>query len=160
MNALLKLRPGLFGLLFAAIALSSLSTAIGKTPRPTARSTGNVQSGALPSEQPEATAEPASQDEQPVYTYLQYQIDTDLVNLEQTVRNRAAAHLEQGKTEPDLNNLLYDLGQTWQGTPEQLTQRLAIHRAMQTIKDGEPAPAAGAIQNPTVEDFQNVSATE
>ncbi|MBE9160672.1 hypothetical protein IQ265_28185 [Nodosilinea sp. LEGE 06152] len=164
MNALLKLRPGLFGLLGTAIAVSSFSTAISKAPRPTGPSR-SVQSAALRSEQapeqPGATAEQASQDEpEQAYTYLQYQIDTDLVNLEQTVRNRAAAHLEQGKTAADLNNLLYDLGQDWKATPEQLIQRLAINRAMQTLADGEPAPTTGAIANPTVEGFKDVSAAE
>lgn len=156
MNALFKLRPGLFGLLAAAIAISSFSTAISKTPRPTARSTGNVQAAALPSEKPQATEQQGEQ----AYSYLQYQIDTDLVNLEQTVRNRAADYLDQGRTAADLNNLLYDLGQDWQATPEQLVQRLAINRAMQTLADSEPAPTKGAIANPTVEGFKNVSAAE
>ncbi|WP_190517025.1 hypothetical protein [Leptolyngbya subtilissima] len=156
MNALFKLRPGLFGLLATAIAISSFSTAISKTPRTVARSTGNVQSAALPSEQSEATAQQGEQ----AYTYLQYQIDTDLVNLEQTVRNRAADYIDQGRTAADLNNLLYDLGQTWQASPEQLVQRLAINRAMQTLADGEPAPEKGAIATPTVEGFKNVSAAE
>lgn len=159
MNALFKLRPGLFGLLAAAIAISSFSTAISKTPRTVARDTGNVQAAALPSEQPGATAEQAPEVEQP-YTYLQYQIDTDLVNLEQTVRNRAADHIDQGRTITELNNLLYDLGQDWRATPEQLVQRLAINRALQTLTDGEPAPTRDAIANPTVEDYKNVSAAE
>lgn len=159
MNALLKLRPGLFGLLAAAIAISTFSTAVSKTPRTVTRSTGTTQAAALPTEQAGETPEQATEAEQP-YTYLQYQLDTDLVNLEQTVRNRAAAHLDQGRTAADLNNMLYDLGQYWRSTPEQLIQRLAINRAIQTLADGEPAPTAGAITNPTVEGFKNVSASE
>jgi len=158
MNALFKLRPGLFGLLAAAIAVSTFSTAIGKTPRPAGPSS-TIQAAALPSENARATAEQAEQPPDD-YTYLQYQIDTDLVNLEQTVRNRAAAHLEQGRTAADLNNLLYDLGQSWQATPEQVVQRLAINRALQTLVDGESAPTKGAIANPTVEGFKNVSAAK
>jgi hypothetical protein len=159
MNALMKLRPGLFGLLATAIAVSTLATAITKTPRSTVPSTSKVQAAALPSEQPGATAEQGEQPGQD-YTYLQYQIDTDLVNLEQTVRNRAAEHLAQGRTADDLNNLLWDLGQTWQATPEQVVQRLAINRAMQTLTDGEPTPEKGEIANPTVEGYKNVSAAE
>jgi hypothetical protein len=159
MNVLMKLRPGLFGLLATAIAISTLATAVTKTPRSTVPSTGKVQAAALPSEQPGATAEQGEQPEQD-YTYLQYQIDTDLVNLEQTVRNRAAEHLAQGRTADDLNNLLWDLGQTWQATPEQVVQRLALNRALQTLTDGEPAPDKGEIVNPTVEGYKNVSAAE
>ena len=58
MNALFKLRPGLFGLLFAAIAISSFSTAIGKAPRPTARPQGDVYAATAP-DNPGATVEPA-----------------------------------------------------------------------------------------------------
>jgi hypothetical protein len=159
MNALFKLRPGLFGLLFAAIALSSFSHAVNRPPRGTPPRPGPVVEAALrpDGETSGETAEQAPEAEQP-YTYLQFQIDTDLVNLEQTVRNRAAAHLDQGHTAADLNNLLWELGQDWRATPEQLIQRLALNRALQTLADGEPAPAAGAIVNPTVEAFRDVTA--
>jgi hypothetical protein len=158
-NALFKLRPGLFGLLFAAIAISSFATAVSKAPRPAA-STGSIAEAKLPSEQPKATAEQAVEPDAEPYTYLQYQIDTDLVNLERLVKNRAAGLLEQGKNESDLNNLLYDLAQEWQATPEQTVQRLAINRALQTLVDGESAPSFDAIVNPTVEDYRNVTAAE
>lgn len=158
MNALLKLRPGLFGLLAAAIALSTMATAITKTPRTATRSTGPTQAAALPTEQAAATAEQGEQPEQ-AYTYLQFQIDTDLANLEQTVKDRAVAHIDQGRTAAELNDRLYELSQVWRATPEQIVQRLAINRALQSLVDGEPAPTTGPIVNPTVEDYRNVSST-
>ena len=165
MNALFKLRPGLFGLLLGAIAISSFSHAVTRPPRPTGgpvmessvqgdRPTEAAQAPELPEPETDLEYEPE------VLTYLQYQIDVDLTNLEQTIRNRAADHIDQGRSQSDLNDLLYELGQEWRATPEQLVQRLAINRALQTITDGEPAPNRDAIINPTVEDYRNVKAAE
>ena len=164
MNALFKLRPGLFGLLLGAIAISSFSHAVTRPPRPTG---GAVMESSVqrdrPTEEPsEPLPEPETdlEYEPEVLTYLQYQIDVDLTNLEQTIRNRAADHIDQGRSQADLNNLLYALGKDWRATPEQLVQRLAINRALQTITDGEPAPNRDAIVNPSVEDYRNVKSAE
>ena len=172
MNALFKLRPGLFGLLLGAIAISSFSHAVTRPPRPTGAPVmeSSVQrdrpteepSEPLPEPETDLEYEPETdlEYEPDVLTYLQYQIDVDLTNLEQTIRNRATDHIDQGRSQADLNNLLYALGKDWRATPEQLVQRLAINRALQTITDGEPAPTRDAIVNPSVEDYRNVKSAE
>lgn len=150
MNALLKLKPGLFGLLAAGIAVGSFGHSIGKTgslaPAPNQRTIAANAVGEAPAAQTEA--------EQP-YTYYQYAVDVDLVNLEQKIGNRALELLNAGLADADLSARLWDLEQSWQGTPNQLMERIAIHRALQTLKDGEPRPVGGSIANPTVEGYKN-----
>lgn len=159
MNALLKLKPGLFGLLLGAIAISSFAHAISRPPRGTGGPVGeaSMRPDAVEVEpETETLPEPETplEYEPEQLTYLQYQIEVDLGNIEQTIRNRAADHLDKGRSQADLNNLLFSLGQDWRATPEQLVQRLAINRALQTITDGEPAPNRDAVIDPTVEDYR------
>jgi len=153
MNPLFKLRPGLFGLLMAAIAVSTFSTALTKTPRTTTAPTQVSQASVMAApEQPGAAQEQAIE---PATTYLQYQVDTDLSNLETLVKNRAANLLEQGFDSQKLNDRLWDLNQVWEGSPDQVVERVAIVRAMQTLVDGEQPPTPGELVNPTLEGYQS-----
>lgn len=151
MDSLFKLRPGLFGLLSAALALSTMATALSKGPRV---NPGPVRSASMaPVEAQEPTAQP---EEEETYTWLQYQVDSDLAALETVISNRAAQLLAKGATAQSLNNQLWEVNQGWKPSPDHLVQRLAINRALQTITDGKPAPPAPApIKPPTLEDYQN-----
>jgi hypothetical protein len=158
MNALLKLKPGLFGLMAIGIAVGSFASSIGDVgqlaPAPNQRT--DIQSAAVGQIQPET---PPSEQTQPEaeapYTYYQYAVDTDLLNLEQAIGNRALELLDAELGSEALNARLWDISQEWQGTPNQLVERIAIHRALQTLVDGEPRPTGGAISNPTVEGYKN-----
>lgn len=147
MDNLFKVRPGLFGLLAAALAISTVATGLSKGPRPNPSA---VRTASLaPAEAQEAP------EQEPDYTWLQYQVDADLAALETVISNRAAQLLAKGATADSLNDQLWDVNQGWKPTPERLVARLAINRALQTITDGKPAPAPVPIHAPTMEDYQN-----
>lgn len=159
MNALLKLKPGLFGLLIAGIAIGSFGHSLGKAgslaPAPNQRT--NIAANAVGQVEPETPAEEPHPEPEASYTFYQYAVDTDLVNLEQKIGNRALELLNAELDADAINARLWDLGQDWHGTPNQLVDRIALHRALQTLVDGEPRPTGGSIANPTVEGYRNAN---
>lgn len=142
-------KPGLFGLLSAALAISTIATGLSKGPRPAPP----VRTATMA---PAEAQDAPPQEGEEHYTWLQYQVDADLKALETVISNRASQLLAKGATAQSLNNQLWEVNQGWKPTPDRLVQRLAINRALQTIADGKPAPPAPApITPPTMEDYKN-----
>ena len=164
MNLLAKFRPGVLGLLLAAIALSTFATSIYKgVPRSTATEQGNVRKSRaeVPAPVEEATEEAAEEaaDTGPKPTFYHYAIDVELQNLATLIKAEARHRLEEGVTVEQVNGALHALSKQ-PATPENTARKLYLLRTLQTLKDGEGLPQVEAIKEPTIEDYRDEIAAD
>ena len=124
MNLLTKLRPGTFGLLIAALMLSTVGTSMLKGTRSASRNTpANINTASLeaPAEadsESEATVGAESELEaseaseaEPELTYYQYQIDVEIANLDKLIRKEARDRIDDGITAEQVKGALASMAQ-------------------------------------------------
>lgn len=158
MTSLTKLRPGAFGLLIGAVALSAIGQTIFKgasPPRISATDTqSNVSQAVVTDVEGEGAIAPGSE-----LTYYQYQVDTELDNLVKQIRAAARDGLDNGATIESVNAALYDLTQQ-PSSAAVTTQKLVLLRQLQSLEDGEAIPTVEPTTLPTVEGYQNELTTD
>ncbi|MEO0985988.1 MAG: hypothetical protein AAFY20_10600 [Cyanobacteria bacterium J06639_14] len=155
MNFLLKFRPGIFGLLVLAIAVSTCGQAAFKARAPVyvadSRNSQVTNKASVPTDESEATPE---EPEVPELTYYDYQIEVELRNLMELIKAEARDRIDADITAEQINGSLAQIADE-PATPESTARKLYLLRALQTIKDGEVLPEPGPITTPTIEDYRH-----
>ena len=164
MTLLTKLRPGAFGLLVFGIMVSTVATSVFKGTQRTHHAPQNtsasVDHAALPQAEAETeTTEQPDPEAETELTYFQYQIDVEIENLDRLIRQAARARLDSGVTTGQVQSSLAALANE-PPTAESAARKLYLLRTLQTLKDDEPLPMVEVVEVPTVEDYQDVIATD
>lgn len=158
MTLLTKLRPGAFGLLILGLMLSTVATSVFKGTQGTSTASNtkaSVNKAEVPTpDKAESEAENTDTEANTELTYYQFQIDTEIENLDKLIRSEARKRLDSGVTVEQVQGSLAALANEPQ-TPENTARKLYLLRILQTLKDSEPLPTVEAVVVPTVEDYQD-----